>query len=235
MEVRNKALFIVSTFLLVAAMTGIIFLFSRHPMGADFTTYKLINVKQLREPVLLRGERVAVRGEVSVNDPEKLLTLGENKNVIGYIKKRIDRTQPEGAPPMYEDFRTLNFRINVNGVLLPVRGQPEQVEEVVGRLKAAEDPDLYWDLIQAGKEYSIFGTIRITPTGEAYLVPYRVTSAPISRVQQEAARINKKVNFTQYLSVFAVVAIYIAVLWLGKVFGPPEEETEEDEEIEKNE
>lgn len=222
MEIRNTGRFIIMTVILIAAMVSVIILFSGHPMGADFSKFKELTAKDLDNPAQFAEQRVAVRGKVEADDSSKLISVGKDKAYIGFIEKKRDLSGGKYAKDRYLSLAIIDFSVNLDGKKLPVRGQPQQIFEYV-RLRKTNpaDPTQYIDTIAQGQEYSIFGTLHQTAPGQVVLEPYRVTFEDIPQVKGRAEKDNKQIAFIQYLSIIAVIIIYVVGILKGGVFGPP--------------
>jgi hypothetical protein len=224
MEVRNNTRFLIFTVILIALMGTIIYFFREHPMGADFSQFRVLNNQDVASPANFVGKRVVVRGKVSIADPKKYIDIAGQKNVIGYIEKKADANADINAKPSYVRFAATDFFIQMGDSRILVSGQPEQIIDSRNRVFAVTTPGQHIDMIRDGAEYSIFGTIGRDNAGNYVLFPYRVTFQDIQPVAKEAAELNRKMAFIQYLSIFAVVAAYVLALSKGGVFGPAESE-----------
>jgi hypothetical protein len=228
MEVRKPVHFIISTSILVAVMIAIVFTFSMHPMGADFTQFFELNEQDIHNLKNLEGLRIAIRGIVTADEADKMLTVQEENAILGYI-----RINTAVSSKFYEDFKTVKFSLFVNEQRIPVRGQPEQIVNSEDHLSAGgeetdtgkkndviyddKDSDVIYQVIREGGEYSIFGTLKKNQAGRIILVPYRVTSTPITTVKNQADQINRKMNSTQYLMIFSILTLFILFLWKAEV------------------
>ncbi|MCE1248520.1 MAG: hypothetical protein LWY06_17930 [Firmicutes bacterium] len=224
MEVRNNTRFLIFTLILIALMGVVIYMFREHPMGADFSQFKMLNHQDLANPGENFGKRVVVRGRVTPAAPGKYVDFANQKNVLGYIEAKTDPTAGNNAKPSYVRFGAVDFFIQVDASRILVVGQPEQIIDTRNRIYATSTPGQYVDMIREGNDYSIFGTIGKDNAGNYILIPYRVTFQEIQPVAKEAAELNRKMAFIQYLSIFAIVAAYVIALAKGGVFGPPEAE-----------
>jgi hypothetical protein len=260
MEIKKITHFVVSTVVLIAIMVIITFTFMNHPMGADFTQFLELTDVDLSNLEQFEGVRAALRGTVVVPDTEKMLTIQDQQNIVGYIK--IQTTDPHSLRNSlwYEDFKTLNFSLRVNDREIQVRGQPEQIinnpesadaSDNGEQLREEDDvirdkgnPDAYYQVIREGKEYSIFGTLTKNIAGRVVLAPYRVTTAHIQKVKTQAAEINKRLATSQYLLIFLTLALYLVFIFKTGVVDKEQEletssestpETNQDKEIETQE
>ncbi len=226
MEVKNEKLFLILTVALVSAMVFLVVLFSQHPMGADFTMYDEITPQDMESLESLEGRRVVVRGTARILREDELFTIQNQDKIIGWIRKRFDPTQGRFGHTSYEDFKTSDFAIAAGDARIAVKGQPEQVIDSQHRIDSVQDPNIYWDIIKEGEEYSVFGTLQAEATGEVFIFPYRVTNLPISDIKEQASSANRRVTFIQYFSIFALVLIYAIAMWKGNIFGPATDEDE---------
>lgn len=224
MDIKNTSRFVLFTGILVVSMIIIIVVFSRHPMGADFTKYTIISGEMTSQLDSLEGQRVALQGVVNASDPEELIEIGEEKNTIGFIEKQTSPNKDEETSVRYLNAGIIDFTITVNDKKIPAKGQPQQIIDPRNRKANPIDRSVFIDTIKEGEEYSIFGTIRRTGTGEIILEPYRVTSQDITAVVEQAEKANRSQTFVQYLSIFAVLATYGAAILKGGVLGKIEEE-----------
>jgi len=201
-----------------------IYYFREHPMGADFSQFKVLNHQDVASPGNYLGKRVVVRGRVSAAKPGGYVDIANQKNVLGYIEVKINPNAGNNAKPSYIRFSATDFFITTGDSRILVSGQPEQIIDTRNRIFAVSTPGQYVDMIREGSEYSIFGTIGKDNAGNYILIPYRVTFQDIEPVAKEAAELNRKMAFIQYLSIFAIVAAYVLALAKGGVFGPAEPE-----------
>ena len=224
MEVRNTTNFIIFTLIFLVAMGAIIYFFSQHPMGADFTGFKVLTGDESGKLDSFIGERVAVRGKVEAEKADDLITVGTQKDVVAYIDKQFDPTKGRIGKTVNVGRDGREFKLVTDGGSIPVKGLPVQVFDHKSRIVSPQDPNRYMDTVRQGKVYSIFGTVQKGITGTAVLIPFRITNQEIKEVVDAAAKANKQMDFIRYLSVFAIVAIYVTAMMRGNVFGPPEPE-----------
>jgi len=229
MEIRNTTRFLVLTIFLIIAMVVIIYLFSHHPMGADFSKFTELKAKDLQNLGAFNGQRVSVRGQVTKAEPGKIIQ-NLPKNVIGYIEKEVDPTSGKRGREKYINFETNDFNVNIDGSSILVQGQPEKIVDTKNRIQNPVIPNRYVETIRQGNEYSVFGNIIQNQSGKFILKPYMVATQDIKSFKEEASKINKRLTFIQYLSIFAIVIIYIVSLWKMDIFGPPTPEEEESDE-----
>jgi len=240
MEVRNTGRFLVFTIILILAMGLIIYMFSKHPMGADFTRFKTLKANDVKNLESFVDQRVAISGKVEAENEKDLGGDLKRKDIIAFIKKRRDPTSrgPGHSTPV--ESGAIEFNIIVDGIKIPVNGPPQQILDSKNMIVSTQNANEYAETIRQGNEYSIFGTVQKNVEGKIVLVPYRVTAEDIDSVKAQAAKDNKKTSFIQYLSIFAVVVAYLLAIFKGNVFGPPapeekEEDVAESGEIKKNE
>ncbi|MCD4782764.1 MAG: hypothetical protein K8T10_02920 [Candidatus Eremiobacteraeota bacterium] len=237
MEIRNTTRFLVLTIFLVIAMVAITYMFSHHPMGADFSRFQILTAENLENPGALNGQRVSVRGKVTKAEPDKFIQRLP-KNVIGYIEKEVDPTAGKKGKEKYLNFETNDFNVQIGEGAILVQGQPEQIIDIKNKIQNPIIPNRSVETIRQGNEYSVFGNIIQNQSGKFVLKPYRVTTQDIKSVQEEAIKESKKSTFIQYLSIFAIIIIYIIAMWKLDIFGPPrpeEEESDEEKDEEKSE
>lgn len=223
MEVKKPALLIISTLIFVAIMGIIIYLFSTHPMGVDFTTYKELGPDQVADLSPLAGSNVTVRGIVKLNSTNGHYCFGDQKDIITYIHHKIE-VEPGGKTiDRLESFGARNFIVDVKGKTIEVKGQAVQIFDPEKQIKIKELQNQYIDTVRENKEYSIFGTVIWDTQNRPCIEPFRITTASIADVKQEAAALNRSLSLKQYLAVFFTAAVYVFVLLGFKVFGPAEE------------
>ena len=228
MELRNSTNFIIFSLIFLIGMGGIVYFFSQHPMGSDFTRYKVLSNEDLNKLENFYEQRIAIRGKLEAENPEELIKAGEQKDVIAYIDKQFDPTKGKAGATLNMGRNGIDSRLVTDGTSIPVRGLPAQIFDIKHNIVSPQDPNRYLVTVRQGNEYSIFGTIQKGITGKPVLAPYRITDAAIQEVVDTAAKTNKQMDFIRYLSIFAIVAIYITALLRGGVFGPPEPESEKE-------
>lgn len=228
MEVRNSTNFIIFSLIFLIGMGGIVYFFSQHPMGSDFTRYQVVSAENLGQLENFEGQRIAVRGKLEAENPEELIKAGEQKDIITYIDKQFDPTKGKAGETLNMGRNGIDSKLVVGGNTIPVRGLPVQIFDIKHNIVSPQDPNRYLVTVRQGNDYSIFGTIQKGITGKPVLVPYRITDTAIQEVIDSAAKTNKQMDFIRYLSIFAIVAIYITALLRGGVFGPPEPEAEKE-------
>ncbi len=232
MEVRNTTNFIIFSLIFLLGMGGIVYFFSQHPMGSDFTRYQVLSTEDLSKLENFNEQRIAVRGKLEAENPQELIKAGNHKDIIAYIDKQFDPTKGKAGATLNISRNGIDCKLIAGNVSIPVRGLPVQIFDIKNNIISPQDPNRFLVTLRQGNEYSIFGTVQKGITGKSVLVPYRVTDASIQDVVDSAAKANKQMDFIRYLSIFALVAIYITALLRGGVFGPPEPEAEAEAEAE---
>lgn len=233
MEVRNSTNFIIFSLIFLLGMGGIVWYFSQHPMGADFTGYQVISGEDLNKPDNLIERRIAIRGKLEAEKPDELIKVGEQKDIIAYIDKQFDPTKGKSGETLNIGRDGIDGRLTAAGASIPMRGLPVQIFDARHNIVSPQDSNRYLVTIRQGNEYSVFGTIQKSVSGQFVLTPYRITDSPIQDVIDEAAKANRQMDFIRYLSIFALAAVYITALLRGGVFGPPEPEAEAETETDK--
>lgn len=228
MELRNSTNFIIFSLIFLIGMGGIVFFFSQHPMGSDFTRYQVLSGEDLNKLENFNEQRVAVRGKLEAENPEELIKAGDQKDIIAYIDKQFDPTKGKAGATINMSRNGIDSKLLVGSTSISVRGLPVQIFDIKHNIVSPQDPNRYLVTTRQGNDYSIFGTIQKGITGKPVLVPYRITDTAIQEVIDSAAKTNKQMDFIRYLSIFAIAAIYITALLRGGIFGPPEPESEKE-------
>jgi hypothetical protein len=229
MDVKKPTYFVIATFILVVALMAVIFKYSQHPLGADFTTFKSVTSEEIKNSSSLIEKRICLRGIAKAESEESIINQLDDmkdlkdKRILGYIKVKILPGQGKFGQFIYEKFDTKRFNICVGDAVLPVSGQPEQLDSPKDMIKSDGNPNTYWMTLREGIEYSIFGTVK-SENGKAVLVPYLITTAGIEDVVRKTVETNKKVNLTQFVIIFVIVLGYIVFLWQGGVLGKSADE-----------
>lgn len=224
MEIRNEKLFIIFTSILIVLMVSIIFGFSSHPLGADFTTYVELKGDDFKSLDSFSGRRIAVRGVVTITDPRQLFTIEHRDNIIGYIRQRNDPTAGRSGRDVYESFKSSDFTVTAGDAILTVKGQPEIIRDQPNRIVSQKDSSMFWDVIINGKEYSVLGEWHVTAPGKGEIIPYLVSYRPILAIKKKAEKENEKIAMVQYGIIGALILLYATGIWYFNFSKADEEE-----------